>query len=224
MANSEPTGNRVNQITIGTFVGCIAIVGATFFFTRPKIKDDYNARISSCLGSMKNLNSALVMYRADYDGYSPAFEQAEKRVAMEKLKSYVPGKLIGCPAPATSPTANYPYQWRMMQKGSSPVLYTYATQPDAVVAVCGHHLKTTQKVLWRGIIPRLGTIQNFSDPGLDNVLLRDGSAKSVRANGQRHMWKYDKGVFTPINVMTSSMKLPMAEKFVWETGSPEFER
>ena len=142
----------------------------------------------SCITRFGNVNTALGLYRADYDGFSPAYTDKEFSHNVNKLERYSGGANLNCPYESSLQTAEF----RLIPKvgkpvhGStvvSPILFPIGTDDTSVIARCIHHVQ------YRRLPPFLGS--DGSKPpvnGFYNVLLRGGSAKSIPFSEKRVGW------------------------------------
>lgn len=223
----ELESSNKRGLSIKALILCVAIVGvvvsALSMVLRQNSKQSH-AEVEACLTTLGHYNKALTLYRADYDEYSPVFEKTHDDL-VARLSKYSGGKPLKCPA-TLARGGTFNYQARFVRPTAASYNAFYGIQEESVLLVCPLHFNTRTTIVWNGIKPRLAREENKSNPGFDNVLLRNGSAKSIPANSPRFPYLYDKGVFTRERFVPGAKPNlgQRADIFVFEPGPPRLER
>lgn len=223
----EPEFSDKRGLSIKALILCIAVAGVVVSVLTVVLRQNSkqsHAEVEACLTTLGYYNKALTLYRADYDEYSPVFEKTHDDL-VARLSKYSDGKTLRCPTALTR-GGIFNYQARVVRPTVASYKAFYGIQEESVLLVCPLHFNIRMTILWNGIKPRLGQEQNKSNPGFDNVLLRNGSAKSIPANSPRFPYLYDKGVFTRERYVPGAKPSPgqRADIFVFEPGPPRLER
>ena len=218
-SNDPPTKERPTGLTLSVVILASAAVGITVFLVQrtseTRLKSS-NSRL--CLDHLHNLGAAMELYRADNNGFSPNTTSGTNREVIAKLTKYAKTALDPCPNPGA------PIQFRLLSKNGTKEKLFYGTMPNSVIAYCMNHENTKSRVLLSKGKPLVVQEVNWENRGLTNILLRDGSARSILASTGRRMWLYEKGVFKilksgPSASMNSSQ---LADGYPFEPP-PQFE-
>ena len=198
----------------------MAVVGGTAYWLVKSSERGPDNRVETCLENINNLGKGLALYRADNDGFSPVFTVTNKESILNKLSNYSGSKAVKCSIDGRN------FDFRVLRRGATPEKSFYGTDDLSVVAKCDSHLRTKVAIKWNGLKPSRVNMLDDQNPGVTNILLRNGSAKSIRMNSPRYEWIYDAGKF----VQTKNGGAPIsataqrAEAYTFEPKPPQFER
>ncbi len=208
------------MVTYKGILVCVVVFGGTDYWLINSTDRKTDKNVESCLENISNLGKGLALYRTDNDGYSPVFTATNKESILNKLSNYAGSKPVKCSIDGRN------FQFRVLRRGASPEKSFYGTDDLSVVVKCESHLRTKMAIKWNGLKPRRVNMLDDQNPGDTNILLRNGSAKSIRMNSPRYEWIYDAGKF----VQTKNGSAPIsataqrAEAYTFEPKPPQFER
>ena len=218
-SNDPPTKERPTGLTLSVVILASAAVGFSVFSVQRSSESSLkSSNTKLCLDHLHNLGAVMELYRADNNGFSPNSTSGTQREVMTKLAKYAKAGLGSCP------NSGAPIQFRLFSKNGTKEKLFYGTMPNSVIAFCMNHENTKWRVMLRKGKPRIDQEVNWENRGLTNILLRDGSARSISASTGRRMWCYEKGAFKilrsgPTASMNSSQ---MADGYPFEPP-PQFE-
>lgn len=209
-------------LTIGSIIVCSIILLISIAVlarqSRPLASDKTREK---CLSVMDNVGKALAMYRSDNDDFSPVVETPINASVTSLLTTYSGGKALQCPS------STQPYQFRMLKKNpSAPQWSFYGNQSQSVVATCSSHMLFRRKLVWAGGGLKFVTTVDSSNPGVTNILLRDGSARSISQQSPMKPWTYDGKMFSqysPSKVGFPRTAPPLIRFYAFEPSPPAFE-
>jgi hypothetical protein len=223
--NDESESNVKRVISLKVLGLCVVIIGVTVGIIGSSIKQDRNhPEANACLVNLGHYGKALALYRADYDEYSPIFEGTHSDL-VSKLTKYGAGRLLSCPKISGS-SAGRNYQARTVRPTTARYKAFYGIVDESIAVQCDMHFNTRWTVVWNGLKPRLGHTIDSNNPGLTNVLFRNGSVKSIPSNSPKFGFLYDHGIFTRENPL-SRPKLAtgqLAFTYAFEPVPPALER
>jgi hypothetical protein len=180
-------------------------------------------RLDVCFSAMKNLNTSLNLYRADYDGRSPEVSRPNYGVAEQKLRDYSPGKEIFC---EFNPGAfKGIFCLRLIGGRNGKKTSALLDGDTSVMAVCAGHKNDKLSVTWNRLSPTITRPIDRSNPGTITVLLRNGTVKSISPNGPRQTWYSINGVMKVEDYLAKTGPTGyMFMLYEFEPKPPQFER
>ena len=206
----------------------LAIFGCVMFglvgysgFRRDRARDQ-------CLERLGNVNKALVLYRADFDGFSPEYDRADIALGVCKLDGYGGGKQLNCPFELKplileSRIAASPSSKASISRRAFGLYIPFGTEDNSVVASCENHVGHKSRFELPNSHPRT-VEQDPSTSGRFNVLLRNGTAKSIPFSTIREHWICRDGEFKRIEDRPNSWTgFGNVHIFDFEPKPPRFE-
>ncbi len=216
----QPDQKPNSIITLTGILICMVIVGITLFLAlKPSVqKPDPNIQI--CLSNLGNMGKAMALYRADNDGYSPVITSPRNKSMLNALSKYLGSQSMICPAGGPA------IQFRVAAIPGTREFVFYGTYDKSVIAYCDSHLKTKSSTAWNWFKTKQVQVFDPKDSGITNILMKDGSVKSIPASSPFHEWILDKGVF---KIHADSMKpIPSTGQrlfiYTFEPTPPRLER
>ena len=175
-----------------------------------------------CFEAMRNLNSALVLYRADNDGYSPSFNKRSSGLVEASLQEYAAGKSIFCKY--NTPGFKGIYCLRLVSGARGSKNYVLLDGDNSVMALCAGHEKQIPRFIMNGWKPMISWRIDAKNPGTITVLLRSGAVKSISPNNRPETWVVRNGTFERMDYskMTSTPGYPFS-LYDFEPKPPKFE-
>ena len=175
-------------ITLKRILACFVVLGVVVFALTGFSGMRREQAKEQCLVRFGNVNKALGLYRADFDGFSPCYNQLDLEVSNNKLVKYGSGSPLSCP----DESALKPTEMRVLHKvgapvsGSTPVspeMFPIGTEENSVVAGCVNHVQYHFDIIhWADDGSRPPVSGNYI------VLLRSGNAKSIPYSVKRENW------------------------------------
>jgi hypothetical protein len=207
--------------TFGICVGVAACVTGCLIWITESRREGLRAH---CLTRFANVNKALVLYRSDFDGYSPVYSRRDFLAADTKLTSYAKGTSLNCPLGEFRPS-NMRFVSPIGVSTFSPtgfgVFTTFGVEDTSAVAYCIQHLRFPPKITFLNSGP---DIRNPSG-GTFTVLLRNGTSKSLAFNTPMQAWIIRNKEFRdPRTRPNSWTSYAHASTFKFEPAPPRFER
>ncbi len=225
-ASNDSQGLTLKRVLICAVITCVVVylAGLSSGMRREAAKQN-------CFARFRSVNQALVLYRADSDGFSPVYELKEIIAPEVKLSKYDGGKSLACPndprySAMTLRLNTKGTVYRASSPGPRPIkLYsTYGTDDGSVIATCENHLQHK----FRFNIPGIQSSPYFNDPptgGSYVALLRNGSAKFVPYNTKFQHWICRDGVIIrPEDRPKSWTGYSNLQLFDFEPSPPRFEQ
>jgi hypothetical protein len=228
--NERSTSTPVTGLTLKRVLVCASIFGLVAFALNKYSTLRRDAVRMACLVRLGNLNEALVLYRADYDGISPNYDRSEVFKTDTKLTIYAGGKPISCPYESVLK----PIKLRISRNGKVsyppvpgarvfPLFTPFGVEDTSVVATCNSHLEESHSPHFNGFISHWYISQERIG-GKINVLLRNGTAKSIPFDTPTHQWFTRLGNFVAAKDKPASWQSYSAVYlFDFEPTPPRFE-
>ncbi len=227
--DSPKSGLNLKSILI-----CSAIFGLVVFGTI-KYTDFHRESLRlSCLDRFQLVNKALTMYRADFDGYSPFIDtmrarKGERNQIGDSLQKYAEGKVLGCPTESIEqgPSIRVTFGRKVVPKFGifGMELSAFGIEDTSVVSECLEHIKYKT----RFELPGTSWINRYQErpvSGNYNVLLRNGTAKSVPFSTKLEHWISRDGEFKRLQDRPKTWTGGYGNSMVFdfEPKPPQFER
>jgi len=201
----------LKRVIVCTTIGMAAMFPVTWFI---KYRD--TTLSTRCIASMRNLNAALVLYRADWDGYSPAYSVNHQASVDKALMVYSKGKPVACPSRGELSDLRVSNGHK-----ETPDYIPFGIEDNSVISgPCNYHLNYRTIVGLRG-----GWPDSWSESsGKSHLLLRSGTVKLVSQEVESFTWHVKNSKFS--TVMPSSASWSSYDHvylYDFEPKPPEFE-
>ena len=203
--DSPKSGLNLKRILICSAIFGVVVVGISQYSSLRR-----NILRKDCLNRLSKVNQALVLYRADSDGFSPAYDRQEVLKPDAKLTKYSGGATMFCP----SQFYFHPGSLRVARGGRVnsiartglrplPIYVPFGIEDNSVVLVCENHFdyRSTYDL---SKLPSLNLRHDYMSGGTYTVLLRSGEARLIPFNAKVETWISRNGVFLPSNQRPSS--------------------
>ena len=206
----EQQFGKKGGITLKRVLACFVVLGVVVFALTGFSGMRREQAKEQCLVRLGNVNKALGLYRADFDGFSPAYLRPELIRHINKLDRYSTGRTLSCPY--DSMFAAMAQRMAVGNKASSigklrsfSLYVPFGVEDTSVVLTCENHLAykfrfEIPNTVWRT------REQNPPTGGSYNILLRNGTAKSIPNSSHMQAWQSWNGEFKRPQDRPSSWK------------------